>query len=60
MNKEKEQESGTFIVKIMNKQNGTWQGSVNWIEGQKTLHFRSALELIKLLDEAAGTGEAEE
>ena len=45
-----ERSTGTFIVKILNKQNSTWQGSVTWVEEQKTQNFRSALELIKMID----------
>ena len=41
---------GTFLVKILNQQNSTWQGSITWMEEQKTEYFRSALELIKLID----------
>ena len=44
--------TGTFIVKILNKQNSTWQGSVTWVEEQRTQNFRSALELLKLIDGA--------
>ena len=43
---------GTFIVKILNKKNSTWQGSITWVEKQKTQHFRSALEMIKMIDGA--------
>ena len=43
-------DSNTFIVKIMNRQHSTWQGNVNWVEGQKTQNFRSALEMLKLID----------
>lgn len=45
-----EKEQGTFIIKILDKQNSTWQGSVTWVEKQKTQNFRSALELIKMID----------
>ena len=45
-----ERNNGTFLVKIVNKQNSTWQGSITWMEEQKTQNFRSALELIKLID----------
>lgn len=45
-----ERNNGTFLVKILNKQNSTWQGSITWMEEQKTQNFRSALELIKLID----------
>lgn len=42
----------TFIVNIKNNQNHTWQGTVKWVEGQEEIPFRSALELIKLMDSA--------
>lgn len=45
-------DKGTFVVKILSKQNATWQGSITWVEEQKTQNFRSALELIKMIDEA--------
>ena len=49
---------GTFIVKVEDCQRGTWQGKVVWAEAETTEHFRSALELLQLLDEAinAATG----
>lgn len=43
-------EQGTFIVRIRYRQNATWQGHVTWVEENKTVPFRSALELIKLID----------
>lgn len=57
---------GTFVVQVMNNQHATWQGTVNWVEGKKTVPFRSSLELIKLLDSAVeatfadGNGEDED
>lgn len=51
MNK-KHKNTGTFLIKIMDQQNGTWQGSVTWVEEQREQHFRSALELLKLIDGA--------
>lgn len=56
----KENNTGTFIVKIMNQQNSTWQGSLTWVEEQKTEYFRSVLELIKMMDEAVGTNSVSE
>ena len=47
-----ERPQGTFVIKILNKQHSTWQGSVTWVEEQKNQNFRSALELIKMIDEA--------
>lgn len=43
---------GTFIIKVLNRQNSTWQGTVTWVEEQKVQNFRSALELLKLIDGA--------
>lgn len=47
-----EKNKGTFIVKILNRNNSTWQGTVTWVEEQKVQNFRSALELLKLIDGA--------
>lgn len=41
---------GTFIIEVKYRENATWQGSVYWVEGNKNLNFRSALELLKILD----------
>ncbi len=47
---------GTFIVKVEYNQNQTWQGQVIWAEENKIVRFRSALELLKLIDEAVASG----
>ena len=49
----------TFIVRIKYRQNATWQGNVTWAEENKTVPFRSALELLKLLD-STQSGQADE
>lgn len=43
---------GTFVVKVLERQNATWQGSVTWAETQRVRYFRSALELLKMIDGA--------
>lgn len=56
----KEGKEETFVVKILDCQNATWQGSVTWVERQRKQYFRSALELLKLIDETLdGNGEVE-
>lgn len=40
----------TFIIDILDCQNETWQGSLSWVQGNQKKNFRSALELIKLID----------
>ena len=42
----------TFSLRILFRQNASWQGSVAWLEGGLEQSFRSALELILLLDSA--------
>ncbi|WP_029231940.1 hypothetical protein [Butyrivibrio sp. VCB2006] len=48
---------GTFIVKVDDCQNESWQGRVVWADENKTEHFRSALELFKLMDNAIKNNE---
>ena len=42
----------TFELKILFRQNASWQGSVTWVEGRMEQSFRSALELIFLMNGA--------
>ena len=44
----------TFVVRIEHCCNGTWQGKVIWVEENRTERFRSALELLRLMDETIG------
>lgn len=38
-----------FLVKIMYRQNYSWQGEITWIQKNKTKMFRSALEFLHIL-----------
>ena len=49
----------TFTVRILFRQNASWQGSVTWIEGNQEEYFRSVLELIVLMDNALGYAKGE-
>lgn len=49
--------NSSFLVEIKGEDNKTWQGKVTWLNKDKTEYFRSALELIKLID---STMEADE
>ena len=42
----------TFTLRILFRQNASWQGSVCWLERGAESPFRSVLELIGLLDSA--------
>ena len=43
---------GTFEISVKFMQNSTWQGQIYWIEKNQKQNFRSALEMLKLMDEA--------
>jgi len=40
----------SFVIEIQSQQNHSWQGCITWVEAQKKECFRSALELLKLID----------
>ena len=40
----------TFQLAILTRRNATWQGVVNWMEGQTPVSFSSDLELLSLVD----------
>ena len=42
----------TFVIKILDRQNSTWQGNILWVDQQNEKYFRSALEMLKLIDGA--------
>lgn len=52
---ESEQHCGkvaTFALRVLFRQNASWQGSVAWLEGRQEDHFRSTLELLLLMHSA--------
>lgn len=49
---QKQGDEGTFVVHVQYRQNATWQGNVVWAEKKISKNFRSALELIKMIDGA--------
>lgn len=42
----------TFVIQVQYRQNSSWQGQVIWVDENRKEHFRSALELMKLMDKA--------
>ena len=53
----KEKEKASFVVHVQFRQNATWQGTITWIDKGITQHFRSVLEMIRLMTEAVEAGE---
>ena len=56
--KKKDYTGTTYIVEIKSQENHSWQGVLTWVEQKQTKPFRSALELIKLMD--SGLNDEEE
>ena len=48
----------TFVVNVQYRKNATWQGTITWVEQDQTMHFRSALEMLKLMEQATMSGAA--
>lgn len=53
---EKKGDEATFIIHVKYRQNATWQGEVIWADKKKKKCFRSALELLKMIDSAMEQG----
>ncbi len=43
---------GTFVIRVQHRQHSSWQGRVTYLDQDQTVYFRSALELIKIIDSA--------
>ena len=44
----------TFSLRVLFRQNASWQGEIRWLDSGQTQYFRSALELAFLIDSALG------
>lgn len=47
----------SFFLKVVFRQNGSWQGSISCLDHNKEESFRSVLELVKILDNALNASE---
>ena len=50
----------SFVVHVKYRQNATWQGSITWTDKNVTRNFRSAFEMLKLMDDAVQESDAQE
>lgn len=41
----------TFILQILSRRNSSWQGRVDWMDGETPQEYGSALELMRLIEE---------
>jgi hypothetical protein len=50
--------AATFIIETVFRRNASWQGRVIWQEKKRTCYYRSALELMRIIDEAVRSAES--
>lgn len=55
MDEKRTKQLGSFVMRVQHCENATWQGTLTWTEKNITQQFRSALELLKLIDSALET-----
>jgi len=53
-------DEGTFIVRVQQRQNSSWQGRITWVDKDKTVYFRSVWEMMKLIDSALASNEEDD
>lgn len=46
---------GTFIIRVQQRQNCSWQGRITWSDKNQTVNFRSIWEMIRLIEDALDT-----
>jgi len=44
--------NGNFVIRILDQQHNSWQGTVTWLSNEETRPFRSIMELILMVDSA--------
>jgi len=49
--------TNNFVVQVRYRRNGTWQGTVSWMNGNKQSDFRSVLEMLKLMEDTMNNDE---
>lgn len=42
-----------FLISIYHQENNTFQGAIQWLDTGQKIHFRSAIEMMLLIEEAA-------
>ena len=52
LDEETRRELATFQLRVLFRQNASWQGSLIWVDQRMDAQFRSVLELVRLMDSA--------
>lgn len=52
-----DKKEATFVVHINKCENDSWQGQVTWADRDEKINFRSAMELMNIMDSALDSEE---
>ena len=52
----KHDDIGTFVVRVKQHNNGTWQGKITWVDEDKNMNFRSVWEMVRLMEDGLLAG----
>ncbi len=54
--RQEDKTKATFILHLQFRKNDSWQGTIQWVERKESLQFRSALELMKIINSVCDQG----
>lgn len=49
---------GSFLIRILDQQHSSWQGTITWLADNDKKTFRSLLELINLISAELASGDS--
>lgn len=49
-----------FLISIYHQENHSWQGTIQWLDTGKKVHFRSELEMMVLIQSAVQVNQSKE
>ncbi len=55
-----EKKEATFVVHVNKTNNSSWQGQVTWSDRDEKINFRSAMELMGIMDAALNADEGQQ
>jgi len=53
-------DESTFVVRVTAQENQSWQGQITWVDTGDVKNFRSAMEMLKLMEGAIEHKDLEE
>jgi hypothetical protein len=48
----RQNQRSSFLIKVLFQQNESWQGTITWLDKDKTVNFRNTTDLLEFMDSA--------